>query len=224
MLLVGILMLAGCAAPQCYPPNKIIDNKCCLDDNDNSVCDAEETVEEETPVETEEPVVEQEPQIQQVVTPEPEPIVEDEPEYGEITEMKLGETRKYLTIDDWEMYRSSTDKGEMTWMIYTVKNIGKTKITPNIELYFDGARLEEYTARVAKEYTLDALEPGEKVTFKQSMGIRFAGIDQEKKITMSIYDRYSAPREDLAVLEKTFVPQDEFESMEIFIHGLPTDY
>ena len=52
----------------------------------------------------------------------------------------------------------------------------------------------------------------------------FANADFSKlTVTMRIYDRFIAPRVDLYELTKTFTPSKEFESMEIFIHGLPDD-
>lgn len=226
MLLVGILIMSGCAAPQCYPPNEIIGNKCCMDSDGNGVCDMdEEIVEEPEPVAAPEPVTEPEPepQIQQVAAKQAEPAEEEEFEYGKVMKMKIGETRQYITIDDWNFYRSSTDKGEMVWMIFTVKNIGKKTITPNVDLLFEGARTNEADTSVGKDYTIETLEPGEKITFKQSMGIRFAQIDKKKKITMRIYDRFSAPREYLYELVKEFTPSQEMDSLEIYIHGPPTD-
>ena len=37
ILAILLIFLAGCAAPKCYPPNEIIDNRCGLDENDNDV-------------------------------------------------------------------------------------------------------------------------------------------------------------------------------------------
>ena len=55
-----VMLVAGCAQTLvCAPPNSIIGSKCCLDADDNSVCDAEEEKTEEDikivkPVEEEE--------------------------------------------------------------------------------------------------------------------------------------------------------------------------
>ncbi|MFC1741579.1 hypothetical protein ACFL3V_03515 [Nanoarchaeota archaeon] len=50
ILLVAAMLLAGCAQTLvCAPPNSIIGDKCCLDADDNSVCDAEDKTEKEEP-------------------------------------------------------------------------------------------------------------------------------------------------------------------------------
>ena len=226
ILLIGLLAAAGCSAPQCYPPNKIIGNKCCLDADDNGICDMDEEIQEEPETEEAEEQTEEdpEPQIQPVAVKPAEEAEEQEPfQYGKVMTMHPGEMNQYLTIDDWSMYRSSTDKGELQWMIFTVRNTGSSKLTSKIELNFEGARIGDYEARVKKEYDIPTLNPGEKVTIKQSMGIRFAGIDNKKKLTMSIYDKYSAPRDDLQVLVKEFTPSKEMDSLEIYTLGPPVD-
>jgi hypothetical protein len=118
-------------------------------------------------------------------------------------------------------FRTSRDKGLMDWMVFTVRNIGETNLNPVVELLFEGARVEEYTARVKKEYILQPLKPGEKIVINQSMGIRFAEINKTKEMTLSVYERFSAPREDIEVLEKAFVPTDYMESMEVYTYGPP---
>ncbi|MFC1722685.1 hypothetical protein ACFL0V_00955 [Nanoarchaeota archaeon] len=74
----SLLFVVGCT-PQikCEAPSKIIGNKCCVDMNDNNVCDSEEEIPE---VEVEE---EPEPEPEPEVVFEPEPEVEEEPELSE---------------------------------------------------------------------------------------------------------------------------------------------
>jgi hypothetical protein len=235
ILTVLALLVAGCTAPTCYPPNKIIDNKCCVDDDDNSVCDYEEqtakkdvtqtttTVDEED--EEDDTVVmaadeeDDEPQIQKVTAPKPAPI-KTGLQLG-VQDMRLGEKRQYLEINQLSAYRTSRDKGLMDFMVLTVRNIGNKKLNAEVELYFEGARVEEHTARIKKTYTIPELEPNEKYVMNKSLGIRFDKIDQTKKMTLSVYEKFVAPKDELDVLKKEFVPTDYMESMEIFTYGLP---
>ncbi|MBN1543948.1 hypothetical protein JW898_00635 [Candidatus Woesearchaeota archaeon] len=226
-----ILMVAGCTAPTCYPPNKILGNKCCLDEDNNDVCDYEEQMpavheeesatEEPEPEEAEMTEEQEEPQIQQVKMPEAvEPAMPRTLELGK-QQIRLGEPRKYLEINKLTAYRTSTDKGMMDDAVITVRNIGQKDLNAIVELFFEGARIEEYEAKVKKEYTIPTLKPGEKYVMKQSLGIRFAEIAETKTMTLSVYEKYIAPRKDLETLEKRFVPKDLFESMEIYTYGLP---
>ena len=247
LLIVLAILLTGCEAPVCYPPNKIIGNKCCIDDNDNGACDIEEA--QEAPEESKEQAVKEK-------EPVPEATEEDAPEKTEKEEapkenieleqetepeatglepgkykIKIGEPKKYLEINELTAYRTSRNKGMLDEMTFTVRNIGSKTLNPVVELLFDGSgmsyieeeRVPEYDLRVGKEYMLDPIEPGEKLIVKKSLGIRFQGIDNKKKLSLTVYERYSAPREDLEIIKKEFVPQDLFESMEIYTYGLPEE-
>jgi hypothetical protein len=232
-----LLVLAGCAAPTCYPPNKILGNKCCLDSNNNEKCDFEEgaaqTAEETEPVvketvteipqetteETTEPVLPTQTERQQAVAPAPKPAT-DEIQLGK-QKMNSLDPHQYLQINKLEAYRTSTDKGMMDYMVYTVRNIGPSDLDAMVELYFEGARLEEHQIRILKEYRIPVLKAGEKIVIQQSLGIYFADINATKKITMSIYKRLEGPRKDLEVLKKEFVPKTLFPTMEIFTYGKP---
>lgn len=234
-ILMLAILIAGCAAPVCYPPNKIIGNKCCIDDNDNNVCDADEAPEAE---EAEE---EQEAEEQQEATPveEEEDAEEEEAEPEEEEEatglepgkydMKLGEPKRYLEINKISAYRSSRDKGVIDEIVFTVRNIGDSIFSPTADLHFDGTgvdfteqdRVPEYELKVDHEFDLQELDPGEKLIVRKYLGIRFQDIDDDKTIRMSVYDRYKAPREDLAEVETEIVPQELFDSMEIYTYGPP---
>jgi hypothetical protein len=164
---------------------------------------------------------EEEPQIQEVEMPEPAPIQTGLVEGKQ--DMRLGESREYLQINKLSAFRTSVDKGLMDYMIFTVRNPGNKDLNGVVELFFEGARVNERETRVKKEYTIPTLEPGEKYVLKQSLGIRFAGINKTKTMTMSVYDKYIAPREDLGKVKKEFIPTDYMESMEIFYYGLPEE-
>jgi hypothetical protein len=229
-LLIGILLIlallaAGCSAPTCYPPNKILDNKCCLDDDSNKVCDYEEgkmATQPEAPAEVPAEVAPEEtpePQITKVKLPEPAKIPTGL-QLGK-QEIKLGEPRKYLEINQLSSFKTSNDRGLMDYMVYTVRNIDQKDLTLVVELMFEGARVEEYTARVKKEYFLPVLKAGEKLVMNQSLGIRFSEVDEAKDMTLTVYERYSAPKTDLEVLKKTIVPSDYFVDDEVHTYGLP---
>jgi hypothetical protein len=224
-----ILLIAGCSAPTCYPPNKILGNKCCLDEDSSGVCDYEEpkkAVQKEEPAEEEELEAapeEPEPQIQRIVTAAPaeeEEPAEPRPEYGKMP-IGPGEPKKYLTIDEMSTFKISRDKAYMDYMVFTVRNIGETNLNPVVELLVEGARVEEYTARVKKEYFLPVLKPGEKNVVFQSLGIKLGDINKTKQITMTIHERYTAPRQDIETLKKQFDPADYFVDDEIHTYGLP---
>jgi hypothetical protein len=225
-----LLVLAGCSAPTCYPPNKIMDNKCCLDQDNNDVCDFEEPAQpketvKETPVETapETPTEtpKEVPAETTVVTPVTKPTVPAAPLTLGKQKMNSLDPHQYLQINKLTAYRTSTDKGILDNMVYTVRNIGDADLNAIVELLFESGRIEGYSARVMKEYTIPTLKPGEKVVIDQSLGIYFADINKTKLLTMTIYEKYKAPRKDLELLKKEFVPRNMFETMEIFIHGKP---
>ncbi len=46
---IAAILLAGCAKVECNEPYIKVGNECCLDQNDNSICDNDETVEDEEP-------------------------------------------------------------------------------------------------------------------------------------------------------------------------------
>jgi len=220
---VMILILVGCQAPSCYPPNKIIGKNCCMDDNANGQCDYDEpkeqaqteketpAVEEQAPVETEKP---------KIVT---KPAIEEKPavQFGK-SKIETWEPKKYLTLDKLSAYRTSRDRALLDYMEITVRNIGAKKLNPVVEILFEGARYEEHVVRIKKEYILEPIAPGEKLFLNQSLGISLEGINLTKKLTVSVYERYSAPREDLEVMTKNIVPQEYMESLEIFTYGPPT--
>lgn len=229
MISLLILLIAGCTAPTCYPPNKILGNKCCLDEDSNDICDYEES---KPAAPAEEPAAEEietapaeetpEPQIQQVVTPKPAAAEPATPEvqYGKMA-IGIGEPKKYLVIDDMSTFKISRDKALMDYMVFTVRNIGEVPLNPVVEILVEGARVEEYTARVKKEYFLPVLKPGEKYVMYQSLGIKLGDLDKAKQITMTVYERYTAPRKDLETLKKQFDPKDYLVDDEVHTYGLP---
>ncbi len=226
IMTVLVLLIAGCTAPTCYPPSKILGNACCIDEDDNNICDYEEQAEEiEEVVEEEEEAPEEtveEPEEEETELTIDEPEEETGPEYtfGK-QDMVLGEPRTYLAVNEMLAFRNSRDRGIFEYMIITVQNPGKTTITPTVELLFENARIEEATSTALKEYKLDALKPGEKLVVKQNLGIRFSQINKSRTVTITVYNRLSAPRVDLGKLEFEVVPTEYMESMEIFTYGLP---
>lgn len=240
LILFGLLV--GCNAPVCYPPNTIIGNKCCLDDNKNSVCDYDEK-EESAELEEDLSLDNKEPETEEADEETPKNNEENREESAQKTtiikssspskqdtsKQKIGpgEPRQYLEINELKAYRSSTDKGVIDEMTYTVRNIGKIKITPTVDLMFDNhgidftekERIREYELTVMKNYDLITLKPGEKLVIKQLLGIRFQGINETKTIQLSIYDRNSAPRKDLQVLSREILPTKYFSTMDIQFYG-----
>ncbi len=243
ILAILILMVAGCSAPTCYPPNKIIGNNCCQDANDNEVCDYDEsTITDEEPAvmeEQETPDVEYqaaedtEPQIQEIEMPEPKPV---EAPVDPLTpgkyQIKLGEPKEYIQINKITSYRTSRDKGMVDEITFTVRNIGSKTLNPVVDLHYDGTgvnymdeeRVPEYETQVDKEYFLQKLEPGEKLVVMKSVGIRFQGIETKKRVSVDVYERYVSPKKDLGTDKEEFVPTDLFESMKIYTYGLPEEY
>ncbi len=223
ILAIMILALAGCNKPTCYPPNKIIGNNCCIDDNDNNECDYHEEQEQKEEPVKEEPVVETQP----IEKEEPKPVVttETKPAIQTLGKSKivLGEPKRYIEINKLSAFRTSRDKGVVDYMLFTVRNLGTKKLNPVVELLFEGARYEEHQVRIKKEYFLQPLEPGEKMVMNQSMGVYFEGINLTKKINLAVYERYAAPRDDLGTEEKAFIPMDYMDSLEIYTFGLPEE-
>ncbi|MFH1063878.1 MAG: hypothetical protein V1729_02240 [Candidatus Woesearchaeota archaeon] len=228
MIAILVLLIAGCAAPTCYPPSKIIGKACCLDEDDNSVCDyeeqsaeTEETVEMQAAPEEEladEPA--QEVKETEVAVEAPAEDTKLKYVFGK-QDMILGEPRTYLEVNKMLAYRNSRDRGMFEYMIITIRNPGKTTITPTVEMIFENARIEEATSTALKEFKFDALKPGEKLVVKQNLGIKFDLINKSRSVTLSMYNRLSSPRVDLGKLEFNVVPTDYMESMEIFTYGLP---
>ncbi len=240
ILLVVVLMVAGCSAPTCYPPNKILDNKCCIDSDDNSVCDYEEitvasddtgtekistpvkTPTKKTPTQTETYTVDDDsddknPQIQTVDVPKPAPIKTGY-QFG-VQDIKLGESQKALEINKLSAYRSSRDKAVMNWMIFTVRNRGDKDLNAIVELLFDGATVQGTVVNVKKEYNIPVLKPGEKYVLNQSLGIRVIKINETKEMELSVYEKYVSPRKNLELITKTVIPTDYMDNLEIFTFG-----
>jgi hypothetical protein len=255
IMLIGIiamiamlsLLLAGCEPPTCYPPNKIIGNKCCMDSDSNNICDYEEnetatattateskeTEETETELtseesagetETAEETAEAEPQIQKITvkptTTTTATIAKTAPTYGKM-KIAPGEPHKFLQIEDMKAYRSSRDRGTLDYFVLTVRNAGIKDITPKVRLFFETARIENYEARVEKEYMIPTLKPGEKYVTKQLLGIKFSKINETKKMTLTMLDRYDATDTPIEVLKKEFVPTDYMDDLTIYTFGPP---
>ncbi|NQU78687.1 hypothetical protein HQ545_02870 [Candidatus Woesearchaeota archaeon] len=233
---LALLMLAGCQQNLCYPPNEIIGNKCCVDEDGTGVCDFDE-------IESEEPDEKDDTGAQDTETQEQNEMGADANDDSEleidekIEEVEIDDTQTienveekepeqptpgtYLSIDDIVMYRISRDKGMVDVMTYTVNNLGSETIEPVVEFSFDKGRIGESDVKVEKEYLLSPLKPGEQRTITKSMGVKFSGINQTKDIKMSIYHKFSAPRKNLEVIEMKVIPIDYMESLEIFPYGLP---
>ncbi|MFC1723689.1 hypothetical protein ACFL0V_06110 [Nanoarchaeota archaeon] len=229
-LMISVLMLVGCA-PQmkCSEPNTVINNECCLDADDNDICDSDEEPEPEP-----EPESEPEPQIDRSYNekPEPEPQIDKsyeakvEPaqlpntyEPG-ISKIRVGEPKQWLQIHELSAFRTSRDKGYMDYMVYTVRNLGSKEKSYKVDMYFEnGVTSSGAEKPVGKEYNIEKLEPGEKITVKQSLGIYFHGIEESKDLKLSISDPMVYPREDINSISKTFKPTSIFEDMEIYTYG-----
>ena len=229
------VLSVGCApAIRCEAPSKIIGNKCCLDEDDSGVCDSEEpevTPEPEATPENEpapEPELEAEPEpvIPQPPVVKPAPV--PEPEAPALKEGKFkivkGEPKKYAEINDLVLHRYSYDKVELDFMWYTVRNVGEKALNPEVRIRAEGARTgdSEYSSSsVERTYNLDKLEPGEKQVIMLPMGIRYGQMNKTKTLTVSVFERFVAPKEVLGEYSLDFIPRDELDSMDI--KWLPED-
>ena len=118
LAILAIFLLFGCAKPdQCIAPFVHIGNICCQDNNNNSICDMEDAIEEE--LESEETIPESETPPEEVEA-KPEPV-EEEPESEPTPEpvtASEGEAKKVVNLfaQSWKskqynmMYSFLTDK------------------------------------------------------------------------------------------------------------------
>ncbi|HII72477.1 TPA: hypothetical protein HA265_07010 [Candidatus Woesearchaeota archaeon] len=91
LFLIGLMVVACAPQIRCEAPSKIIDNRCCVDSNDNDVCDSKEM----TSPKTQQPP-EDEAQAEPEETPEPEMEAEPEPEPQAEPEDDTQSYEKYL--------------------------------------------------------------------------------------------------------------------------------
>ena len=225
------ILVVGCApAIQCEAPSKIIGNRCCLDQNDNDICDSTDDIDLE-----EEPVVEPVPEkVETAPEPEPETVPEKvvtkpapklsapkepvELKAGKF-DIKFGEPKKYVEINKLEMHRYSNDKVMFDTMWYTVRNVGVKKLSPEVRIRAEGVRTgdSEYSSSgVERTYILEPLLPGEKQVIELSMGLRYGQMNKTRSLTIDVFERYVAPKTSVGKVVKDFKPVDELESMEIW--------
>ncbi len=230
-ILLIFLLIAGCT-PQlvCESPSSVIDDRCCLDENDNNVCDSDESeliqepkillepVEPELSEPVKEPVLE--PQLKTPPTTT-EVVKEVEPQLKAGTfNIAPGESRKYIELNDLEMHRYSTNKIMLDYLWYTVRNIGGKTLNPEVRIRAEGIRQtnQESDGTSSREFTyiLDSLDPGEKQVIKLALDIRFGQINKSRDFTLEVYERFVAPKEVKDKDVYNFVPYDELESTEIW--------
>ncbi len=248
-LLISTMLLVGCAQNiTCAEPNKIINKECCLDEDGDDVCDYDQ-VEIDSKTQNSEPTIDRtynqaETDYRATPTPEPEPTIDRSyttkpvqytgepsqaieeqedysPNYQEgISDIRLSEPKQWVQIHKLSSYRSSRDKGQMEWMYYTVRNLGTKPMKLGVDLMFQyGITPSGTQSPIGKEYTIEELEPGEKITINQSLGMYFEGVEETKTITLDVYNRFTYPKEDLQIIKKSFKPVDIMDTLEIMQYG-----
>ncbi len=122
-----------------------------------------------------------------------------------------------VTLDSYKLKRISRDKGEVAEVTFTVRNPSSKAITPELILWFHAQETEDesITDVTEKKYDLPKLEPGYKVTKTYPVTMRFHFLDQEKKFTLMLREKFVSPPKELYRTEKAFIPIDEMENMGI---------
>ena len=231
ILLLVLVLLMGCTTVvYCEQPNKVIGDSCCMDKNDNKICDGKEktsvkTVEPKTDAKITANTTTKSTQTQKTTSPTTQKteIKKTTTETKtEITELKKGkydiqpgEPARYLEIKKMEIRRYSRDKGIIDKMSFIVRNVGAKAFSPTVVFTFDKGITSSGEGIIEQKYDFYELKPGEKIVEIRPMGVRFKEINTTKKITMQIYDRYVAPRADKETMEYQFNPWDVMESHEV---------
>lgn len=123
-----------------------------------------------------------------------------------------------LSLDSYKLSRTSSDKGIVEEVTFTVRNTGNKKLTPRIILWFRAQEVggdADIPDLLEKVYDLPSLDPGYKITKTYPANFRFHYLDRQKKFSLMLRDRFSSPPRTLYQTDKTFMPIEEMEGMEI---------
>ncbi len=246
LLVVFTVFVAGCAPKMhCEAPAKVIGDSCCLDGNDNGVCDSYEPAPAKTPVVSDsasEQAVDQgsEDKVPEeslgsdvsqnsgadtasVKAPAEDSLTdknadsESELKAG-VFKIKFGEPKKYVDVLKLDAHRYSADKVMLDDIWYVVRNVGDKTLNPEVRIRAEGVRVNDYEdSYSSKEFTydLDPLEPGEKEIINLLTDLRYSQMNKTRTLTISVYERFVAPKEELGETVYEFRPVDELESMDI---------
>jgi len=128
----------------------------------------------------------------------------------------MSDPRLYLSIgDEVDVKRISNDKGELRSIEFTVRNIDDEPIDVEVRALFFGFEQDGLPSKVEKEFDIPQLPPGFKFTKKFAQTVYFEEIEKSKTIDMTVKEKFRDPSRISQTAKKSFVPYDEFESLEI---------
>ncbi len=242
VMILAIFVISGCG-PQAPQGECSVQTDCSAKDNCevhciDAMCDYE--CEEELPTVEEvlgegvepapepmviEPVGEPivvEPIEQEAVEVNPEPVPgysqADLDKYArkDIYPIEISDPRQYLSLsNEIDMKRISTDKGELRSLTFTVRNLKSEPIDVEVQALLLGFQVNGKAAKVEKEFDIPQIPPGFKYTKKYPQTIYFEDIEMTKTIELNIKEKYTDPSTITQTVKRSFVPYDEFESLEI---------
>lgn len=123
-----------------------------------------------------------------------------------------------LSLDSYKLSRTSSDKGIVEEVTFTVRNTGSKPLTPRVTLWFRAQEVggdADIPDILEKVYDLPSLEPGYKITKTYPANFRFHYLDRQKKFSLMLRDRFSSPPRTIYQTDKTFMPIEEMENLEI---------
>ncbi len=239
VMILAIFMISGCG-PQAPQGECAVQADCSAKENCevhciDATCDYECAEVEEAPVEepavpAPEPMVVEPVSEPMVVEPIEEETVEVDPEpvpgytqsdldkYAkkDMYPLEISDPRQYLSLsDDIDLKRISTDRGEFRSLTFTVRNIKDEPIDVEVKALLFGFEVNGKPAKVEKEFNIPQIPPGFKFTKKFPQTIYFEDIEKTKTIELYITEKYTSPSTITQDVKRTFVPYDEFESLEI---------
>jgi hypothetical protein len=190
----------------CERPYLLVGTGCCLDQNDNKICDVDEErqqltealkkvteieerkgIEEIKPEETKAPAEETQPKQEPVIGKEFEPVLSEEEGYA-------------VRLLDYDYSIISSDKARIDEMEIEIINNDPNDLWPsvNVYIYADDDPLETRTfaeENIAPSYYLPS---GYKIVKKFPVSINVWNYDEDKNIKLSLYDQFDFNRRSLA--------------------------
>lgn len=200
LLLIVVLLLSGCkggvtgGAVVCNEPYILVGTDCCLDQNDNQICDKDETENlnaEPVDAPKEEIIEEPAPEPQEVIKEPEEPQEEPATVQNEFF-MKVGDSVKF-------------DKKTIT--LVNLENIPRLKAVFDV----DGGEREVFGTKNVE------LIKGLKIMISKYFNLENAIIAKFEKLELGVNEYLLNPREDVTMQGKTVHLEDVQESGAIIL-------
>ena len=213
-LCLAFLIIMGCQqGPVCNKPYILVGMDCCLDKDNNKICDSDEEVKQVIEVVKEIPVIKQ---VEEVKKIEPKEMAEEEPEIPveknteepETEEQQrqeftpiLSEEKGYaVRLIDYKKEIVSADKAKITEMELEIINNDPNNLWPSVNIYVyednDPLALKTFPEEnIAPNYYIPS---GYLIKKKYPASITVWNYDQVKNLKLSLHDQFDFDKKTLA--------------------------